>query len=202
MAALKYRPYPFSNVVKIIPILSLALIAIMEIPGRKGKIVFAGLVFSATGDFLLALQGKGYFVYGLSSFGIAHIMYIAAFFEKPASDKRRIALAAVFIIYGITVWNVLAPNLGNMLLPVSIYILLITGMGISTTMGENNNLLVIAGAILFVCSDSFIAINVFLSKIPNSSFWIMLTYFPAQFFITLGTERGEKKLKLGKAENS
>lgn len=186
LSTLQYRPYPFSYIVKIIPILSLSFISIRNIRGNLGKILFIGLLFSALGDLFLALSGKKYFIAGLSSFGAAHFMYILAFFKNPVLEKPKIYLGLLFIVYGIVIWSLLSPNLGNMLLPVTIYILLITLMGLSSVLGKNNHPVIILGALLFVISDSVIAVNMFLNKVPNSSFWIMLTYYPAQLFITYG----------------
>jgi uncharacterized membrane protein YhhN len=59
---LQYRPYMFSYAVKVIPILSLSCVSLLYIPGRKGKYIFCGLLFSAVGDVLLAMEGNGRFI--------------------------------------------------------------------------------------------------------------------------------------------
>ena len=51
---------------------------------------------------------------------------------------------------------------------------------------EESFLLVFSGSVLFVLSDSMIALNKFFTEIPKASFLIMLTYFPAQYLIMLG----------------
>lgn len=186
LSTLKLRPYPLSYIVKIIPILSLALIAIGSIKGGIGKLVFTGLLFSAIGDLFLALSGKGFFVIGLSSFAAAHLMYIVVFLRKPVFQSPRVYFVLAFIIYGFTIWSFVSPNLNSMLIPVTIYIIVITTMGVSAALGKTNHWIVLFGAILFIISDSVIAVNMFLTKVQNSSFWIMLTYFPAQFLITYG----------------
>lgn len=186
LSTLQFRPYPLSEIVKIIPIICLSFIALRSIPGNYGKIVFVGLLFSAVGDYFLALSGKKFFIVGLSAFGAAHIMYIIAFFRNPVFKKPKVYLVSAFIIYGCIIWSLLIQNLGAMMFPVTVYITLLTLMGISSVLGKNNHRIIILGAFLFVISDSIIAINTFLTKVPNSSFWIMLTYFPAQFLITYG----------------
>lgn len=186
LSTLQFRPYPLSNIVKIIPILSLAFISIRSISGNLGKYIFIGLLFSALGDFFLALSGRKYFIVGLSAFGAAHLMYILAFLKNPVFRKPKTYFVVLFIAYGIIIWNMLSQNLGSMLLPVTAYILLITIMGVSSVLGKDNHQVIIVGAILFVISDSVIAVNMFLNKVPNSSFWIMLTYYPAQLLITYG----------------
>lgn len=189
LSTLKLRPYPFSYLVKIVPILSLAIIAYKKIPGLRGKYVFVGLLFSAVGDVFLALDGKNYFIIGLAAFGIAHILYILSFLRNPVYKKPRIFVIFVFLIYGVFIWSLLHASLGKMLIPVTIYISLITFMGFSAVLGKANHYLIIIGAALFIISDSTIAVNMYLLKVPNSSLWIMLTYYPAQFLITYGSTR-------------
>jgi uncharacterized membrane protein YhhN len=81
------------------------------------------------------------------------------------------------------------PHLGDMLIPVAAYLFIILAMGISAALGTANHFLVIAGALLFILSDSLIAINRFLTPVPLSDFLIMITYYLAQFFITFGASK-------------
>jgi uncharacterized membrane protein YhhN len=46
--------------------------------------------------------------------------------------------------------------------------------------------LVMAGAVLFVVSDSMIALNKFSEKFAHAGFWVMLTYMSAQLLIMTG----------------
>lgn len=192
---LQYRPYAFSYVIKIIPILSLSFISILYIPGRKGKYIFIGLLFSAAGDIFLAMEGDKYFIYGLGAFGFAHIMYISAFLKNITLKRKRSFLSLFFIIYGLIIGYLLLPNLGKMFIPATIYLLLLAFSGISSVIGRDNYYMVIPGTMLFMISDSIIAVNTYLTKIPHSSFWIMLTYFPAQLLITYGSAKTEVSVK-------
>jgi uncharacterized membrane protein YhhN len=45
---------------------------------------------------------------------------------------------------------------------------------------------VLIGAILFIISDSLIAINKFAFSIPLSDLWVMSTYIAAQYLIVQG----------------
>lgn len=56
----------------------------------------------------------------------------------------------------------------------------------NTRVPENSFLLVMMGAIFFVCSDSLIAVNKFAIKIPHSGFWVMSSYILAQLLIMTG----------------
>lgn len=188
LSTLQYRPYPLSYLVKIIPIISLSIIALFNIPGARGKLIVVGLLFSAVGDVFLAISGKGFFIYGLSAFGLAHIMYIFALLKLPEWKRKRTFFSLIFVLYGLFIGFWLFPNIidNGRLIPVGIYFFLLMSVGISAVLGKNNHFLVIPGAFLFMISDSVIAVNMFITKVPNSSFWIMLTYFPAQFLITYG----------------
>jgi alkenylglycerophosphocholine hydrolase len=188
LSTLQYRPYPLSYLVKIIPIISLSIIAFFNIPGSRGKLIVVGLLFSAVGDVFLAISGKGFFIYGLSAFGLAHIMYIFALLKLPEWKRKRTFFSLIFVLYGLFIGFWLFPNIidNGRFIPVVIYFFLLISVGISAVLGRNNHFLIIPGAFLFMISDSIIAVNMFITKVPNSSFWIMLTYFPAQFLITYG----------------
>jgi uncharacterized membrane protein YhhN len=49
---------------------------------------------------------------------------------------------------------------------------------------------VLIGAILFIISDSLIAINKFAYSIPLSGLWVMATYIAAQYLIVEGVLLG------------
>lgn len=184
---LHLRPYPLSYILKILPILSLIGIAYYNLFGKMRIIILAALFFSAIGDIILAFDGNTYFIFGLSAFAITHCLYIYTFLKTPTIFRKRSITAVIFIVFGLIMAKILVPILDKMLIPVLIYLSIITLMGISAVVGKNNNILLVVGAFLFIISDSIIAINMFHTKIPFSSFWIMITYFPAQFFITYGS---------------
>ncbi len=187
IATLNLRPYPFDFIIKAVPVLSLALLAFLKIPGIRGKLLGIGFLFSDVGDIVLELNRSDYFVFGLAAFLIAHIFYIAVFIRKPVLQKQRSIIAMVIIIYGLVLGVILIPNLGSMLIPVVAYLLVILAMGISATLGADNHFLIITGACLFILSDSIIAVNKFLTPVPFSSLWIMTIYYSAQFFIISGS---------------
>ena len=189
IATLNLAPYPFGYLTKTIPILSLAVLAFADIPGRKGKLIVVGLLFSGVGDILLELDGVGLFVYGLGAFLIAHLFYIIAFIRKPEISRSRLPVPLAICVYGVIMGVVLFPHLGDMLIPVAVYLLIILGMGISAALGTTNHSLVVVGAALFILSDSLIAINRFLVPVPLSGLLIMTTYYIAQFLITYGSSK-------------
>jgi alkenylglycerophosphocholine/alkenylglycerophosphoethanolamine hydrolase len=189
LATMHVCPYPFDYLVKTIPILCLAVLAFSNIPGIKGILIGVGLLFSGCGDVLLHIDGVAYFVHGLGAFLIAHLFYIAAFISQPAITRGRLPVLLAIGVYGVVMGVLLFPHLGDMLIPVAAYLFIILAMGISAALGTANHTLVIAGAGLFILSDSLIAINRFLMPVPQSDLLIMITYYLAQLFITFGSSK-------------
>jgi uncharacterized membrane protein YhhN len=84
-----------------------------------------------------------------------------------------------------------------MKIPVTIYALVISIMLLMSIKAffewkKPANLLVLIGALLFVISDSILAINKFYTILPFSSFLIMSTYLGAQYFIVKAILRLQK----------
>ena len=186
IASINFRPYPGDFIIKAIPVLSLALLAFTAIPGIRGKLLGTGLLFSDLGDILLELDRSNYFIFGLAAFLIAHIFYIMVFIRKPRFAISRAIIVFIMILYGIVLGVILIPHLGSMTIPVMAYLTVILLMGISASLGSDNHLFIIAGASLFILSDSIIAVDKFLTPVPYSHFWIMSLYYTAQFFILSG----------------
>jgi uncharacterized membrane protein YhhN len=152
--------------------------------------IVCGLVFSLAGDIFLMLPTDR-FIAGLVSFLLAHLCYIAAFtFEGTRS--LRLVTSIPFAIYGAYVLRILLPYLGGMKAPVMIYMLVISVMAwqaLNRWLGgaEQGSALALAGALLFVVSDSLLAINRFKSRFRHAQLYIMSTYFMAQWLIALST---------------
>jgi uncharacterized membrane protein YhhN len=123
---------------------------------------------------------------GLGAFLVAHLFYIAAFTKVIQCKGPRAMVAAGIMVYGCLIGFVMVPNLGDMLVPVVAYLLVIVAMGVLAALGGANHWLVVAGACLFIASDSLIAVNRFIVPVPSSGLLIMGTYYPAQLLITTG----------------
>ena len=186
LATMKGCPYPFDYLVKTLPVLCLAVLAFRNIPGKRGILIGIGLLFSGCGDILLQIDGVAYFIHGLGAFLTAHLFYIAAFLRQPAINRSRLPVLLGIGLYGVVMGVLLFPRLGEMLIPVATYLFIILAMGVSAALGTTNHTLVVAGAALFILSDSLIAINRFLSPVPLSGLLVMTTYYTAQGLITYG----------------
>ena len=150
----------------------------------------AALVFSWGGDvFLISSE---WFTAGLVSFLIAHIFYIIAYQKTGAASGKLKPLDIIkFIVYGAVLIWVIYPGLGDLLIPVLIYALVLLGMGVwahkrrGATSSASFQLVAI-GAILFALSDGLIAINKFAFEIPFERALVMSIYMTAQYLIVQG----------------
>jgi uncharacterized membrane protein YhhN len=168
-------------------IIGIALFRVCVAKGYRNLIV-AALCCSLTGDVFLMLPSDQ-FVPGLVSFLVAHLLYIAAFRTKPLGS-----LPALFglacVAYGCLMLWFLFPHLGDVRLPVTIYliiVLLMAWQALSRWATDRNPRTVLAalGAVLFVASDSMIAINRFYGQFRLADLLILATYFLAQWLIAL-----------------
>ncbi len=89
-----FQPYPGYFVIKAIPILTLAILALTKVEGLKGKLLFVALLLSDTGDVTLSLESGKYFVIGLGFFLIAQTVYIATFSRDLKAQKSRVPIVA------------------------------------------------------------------------------------------------------------
>lgn len=161
------------------------------------KSIMAALIFSWIGDILL--MWSQLFVYGLGAFLMAQVCYIIGFRLAQDSPGRLDQInfiksflfnLPIYLIAAITFYLIL-PGLGNMKIPVIIYILVIVGM-VTTARDRFKKCTpdsfwqVFIGASLFFISDGVIAVSKFYKQFPESGVIIMGTYASAQLLIVMG----------------
>lgn len=177
----------------IIPVLMIIFLLNLKLStNRLNLIMFAGLLFSWAGD--VVLEFEGLFMPGLGCFLLAHIMYLLVFFNTPGKNvifRNLWYLLIPVILSGTGLIFYLYNDLDAMKIPVILYSIVILTM----LTGAINRLekvkrasyyFVLAGAILFVVSDSAIAINKFNHSFEASGIVIMSTYILAQYLIVMG----------------
>lgn len=159
------------------------------------KWVIAALFFSWAGDILLMFQIKDeiFFLLGLSSFLLAHIFYIILFHRIRILEKIKGNpwLLLLVVIYYAALLSWLSPYLGDMKLPVRIYGIVISfmfmlAMHMLFARNRTAGRWMMGGALLFVISDSVLAINKFYQSFELAGISIMLTYGLAQLCIVRG----------------
>jgi uncharacterized membrane protein YhhN len=178
------------------PLATLCLILLALVPKYPVThfyryMIVAGLVCSLAGDVLLMLAADR-FVQGLISFLVAHLCYIAAFVF--AGERAVVYVWAVppLLLYGGLMLCWLWPVPGRMKAPVVIYMLVILLMGLTALSRyvetkQNWSLLAALGALLFIASDSLLAVNKFRGRFRVAQLLILSTYFTAQWLIALST---------------
>lgn len=168
---------------------------------RDVRFILAGLIFSIGGDTLLMLVGNGpknedFFLLGLGSFLLAQLCYLVGFVSFSGAGEGSVARkpwrAWPFLLYWIAILGTLWPYLPTpMRLPVGVYSLAIMGMATAAYNLRPHLTKAIfwglmGGVLLFVLSDSLIALNKFMGaevRIPQARVLIMATYLLGQFLI-------------------
>jgi uncharacterized membrane protein YhhN len=169
-------------------ILMIAVLRTKEAPSFYAFALIAGLICSLAGDVFLMLPSDR-FVPGLISFLIAHLFYIAAF-TYGRRIRPALSFLIPFVLYGIFIYLILSPYLGDMKLPVAVYIVVILVMAWRawerwSFTGEKAAMLAFIGAVLFIISDSILAINRFREPFVLGRALNLSTYFAAQWLIAL-----------------
>ena len=165
--------------------------------GISRWVLFA-LLFSLAGDVLLMFDEKNsnFFLLGLSSFLLAHLFYIVFFYQIRVKEKVKSyswLLVAVVVYYAALI-SLLSAYLGDMMIPVLVYgivisFMLMLAMHMLFIKNKSAGQWMMFGALLFVISDSVLAINKFYQSFEFAGILIMLTYGLAQLFIVEGSVR-------------
>jgi uncharacterized membrane protein YhhN len=167
---------------------------------HRSMAVAVAVFFSLLGDVLLMLQIKSehFFVFGLASFLVAQMFYIFAYRQHRLESHpdelqgvQRIRLAFPVILAGSGLVFILYPSLGSLRIPVVVYSVVIVTMVLNALFrygrtGTKSFWMVFIGAVLFMISDSTIAINKFLKPVNAAEFIVMSTYITAQYLIIEG----------------
>jgi uncharacterized membrane protein YhhN len=178
----------------LVPALAFYLIRSIKITKPVTWVVPA-LFFSWLGDILLMFDSDPmFFLLGLSSFLIAHICYIVLFRQilKDQQISIRWTWLIVVIAYYAVLIAILFPYLEDMRIPVIIYGLAISAMlflalQMLYSPHQAGGRMIALGAVLFIISDSILAINKFYQPFQSAGILIMVTYGLAQLFIVAGT---------------
>lgn len=170
-------------------LLSLLVLYLVSVSTRN-KLYIMALVFSFCGDILLMFEGELYFMIGLVSFLIAHILFIKIVIKRIQNtllSKVIFSIIPFLIVFSLLIFN-LKDSLHEMLWPVIIYGLTITTFGTASLIDYLNtkstkSLLMLVGALIFMVSDSVLAIDKFNNSSHIYEVIVMITYVLAQYFI-------------------
>ena len=187
----------------LIPFLFLAVYSCGDFPSKK--FLLTALLFSWIGDVVLLFADKGelYFIIGLVSFLLSHIAYIILFSKQLRIYSNRnkaifwVGITAI-IVYLMVMLAILLPRLGDLKIPVIVYAIVLSTMLLFAFKGylkwnSPANIYILLGAVVFVSSDSILALNKFYEPLKFSSLLIMSTYITAQYLIVVGILKLNKK---------
>lgn len=183
------------SAVKTASVLGLALAAWLA--GGPG-LLLAALLACALGDLLLSRDGTAPFIAGVAAFAVGHVAYVLLFLDHAGGRPETLSLivaytlaSALVLLCGLMGW-LLWQRAGAMRLPVLLYIPVILAMGLAALVVPRTGTLalVLPGALLFVLSDSLLALELFIMHPAHplrrlARFAVWPSYWGAQLLLTL-----------------
>ncbi|WP_460961588.1 lysoplasmalogenase [Spirosoma litoris] len=168
-----------------------------------------GMVFALLGDVFLMIREVDLFAPGLGAFLIMQLCYSRAFWLSIRQSGMLLTIQSVwkpalpFLVYLVIFLILLRPAFAQnpalqaLWWPVVIYAICLNTMGLLAVLrqGALKYGWVVAGALLFILSDSLIAIDKFLQTITGAVWLIMSTYAAAQYMIVRGTLTHEQSTR-------
>lgn len=146
-------------------------------------IIVLGLLFGLIGDvFLVYINNKKCFFYGILSFLIGHLLYIYAFITKTDFKIYDLFILIVLLIVAVIMFKLFDLKLGKFKIPVYTYTFIIALMqtkAISFTYNNyhiSNIWPILLGSVIFLISD------IILSYITFKKYSIILTSFNLLFY--------------------
>jgi len=160
-----------------------------------GRVMVAGLFLSWWGDWFLAQGGDKYFLMGLVSFLLAHVMYCVGFGVRGLkwSWAGAALVPVVAMAAGVLMW--ISPHVGaDMIWPVRTYTVVISSMVVLAfgAKGAGGPWSIPIGAVLFWLSDISVASGQFDVTEYRTYIWGLPAYFIGQVFLAWSTQRTSK----------
>lgn len=186
----RWQPYPGSALVKGCAVGALALLALAARGRRRDtRLLALALAFCAAGDVLLDLS-PALFAAGLGAFLLAHLTYICLFVRnrtlRGLPDGRTVVAVLTILAFSAALSAWIVPSVGELAVPVVLYICALTGMVCTAILARFRQPWVAIGAILFLVSDSLLAIHKFKEPVPLRDYLVWSTYYLGQCGIALG----------------
>ena len=160
------------------------------------------LFFSFLGDVFL-LDKNGYFLLGIGSFLITQILFIKLIISQLRKVRVHHIIITLlpFVVYFTVLISTIKENLTEFLIPIVIYGITISFFGMVSLLNyfinrSKRSAVLLIGALLFIASDSMIALNKFHEPRIIYSVAIMITYIFAQYFIYRFMRNLNKKSQL------
>ncbi|HBH23820.1 MAG TPA: hypothetical protein DDY13_10405 [Cytophagales bacterium] len=172
---------------------------------RSFRLFGIALILAWLGDVFLLFSPLNdmYFILGMCAFLIMQLIYAYCFHllrtdNSTLLNNRFIHTRMVMVALALgAFYYVIAPQMGNLKLPVGLYVCAIAIMVIYAIKRRGNTTeksftLVYGGALIFMVSDGMIAVVKFMEDFNHSRVLIMLTYGIAQLLIVRGVYLHQK----------
>lgn len=173
-------------VLKLLPSVIL-LLFILKLRGVDRVYMVIALIFCAAGDTFLDINREKLFMGGLISFALAHLVYFIYFlksYTKP--DIKRVLIVIVMAIYGLVLGWFLRAAPDKLQVPVWIYLAIIIVMAMAAVTASNVHYLLYFGVVIFVLSDTVLAVNKFIVSFGFATPLNISLYFISQYCIVMG----------------
>lgn len=159
---------------------------------RYRRAILAGIILSLFGDIFLMLPEtltKQGFVLGLTSFLIAHLLFLRALTSDTSWFGKPLVLIGFLGLGGLNLF-ILWPGLtADLRIPVLVYVgclIAMTSQAVIRFLVHRTHASKLAalGGVVFLASDTMIAYNKFYVAIPFATAWILSTYYLALVWIS------------------
>lgn len=179
----------------LMPLVVVFTLLTRPLPGARVLVpLLAAQVFSWFGDIALASEGD-FFVIGVGMFLLAQVSYIVTFLgiKGPHLVKLKAVVLLPYVAYYVGILALVLPKAGDLAAPLVVYGATLTGMAVAAMdawprVPPAMARMLLGGSILFVASDSLIALTKF-DIVPDNGFVSAIligTYCAAQILLALG----------------
>ncbi|KTD40255.1 lysoplasmalogenase [Legionella parisiensis] len=195
---LSFIQYPLTTLLKPIPIALLMFFVFQVNPEKQIKrLLLLALGFSLLGDVFLTLPIKMAVQVGILAFMATHCSYISLFLKNLQFQRKNLFAFLPILLFVLISFYFLSPYLGEMKLPVAVYLCLLTLMVFCSFQLKQHSLLLRTGACLFLLSDFVLSLDLFiLSHNKPIAVLIMLLYYIAQALLVVGITQTKEKVFL------
>jgi uncharacterized membrane protein YhhN len=152
--------------------------------------LFVGLIFCVIGDVCLALPQKKAFMVGLVAFLVGHVLYIFSFSSLIQIYYWISAWLLIIFCMSALIFLWLRPHLKSMLIPVLLYILVITVMASGawavfwkSSFQISGRVFILLGSLCFYFSDVFVARSKFIKEEYRNRLLGLPLYYTGQFLL-------------------
>ncbi len=175
--------------------ISLGIYYIINIPRNytwQHLIFGIGLFFALLGDILSLFEHEIIYYFVIVCFMICQLSYTYVLYhERSGWIQKHPYVLLFFVFYALLLLSVLWSNLDQLKAIAIVYAFVILSMGAMAinrkgNVSQKSYVLVLSGSVLFIISDSLIAIDRYTYNLPYEGISIMSIYMIAQYSLVIG----------------